>query len=141
MKRTWVYDKNGHATEITPTEVRAITQVMPDVGEFRSPDGKRISSRSEWREHLKRTDSIEMGHSDIAAQREKWTKKKEKFQERLNNKRFDADKFVKPAEMPTEIRERERSAHSREVANRLDGRPTPSRIELIKLALDVARRR
>ena len=44
--------------------------ILPDIEEFKDPSGVVISSRSKFRDHLRATDSIEMGHSDI-----KWAEK------------------------------------------------------------------
>lgn len=133
MTRTYAW-RNGQLVELTPQDVEAIPQVMPDLKEFRSPDGKHISSRSKWREHLKRTGSVEMGFSDVKAQQAKWAKKKEAFQERLDRKHVH-----EVAAPEGEIRESERSRIGAEVANRLDQRPAPDRKTLLKLTLETAR--
>jgi hypothetical protein len=39
--------------------------IVPDIEPFMSPSGEYITSRSKWREHLKRTNSIEISHSDV----------------------------------------------------------------------------
>lgn len=111
--------------------------VMNDL-EFRSTDGAMIGSRSTWREHLKRTGTIELGHSDIQSQKDSWESRKSSHRERMKQ----ADKFnVRPTDAPPVSHETqyERSLLNREIANRLDGRPTPGRKELLKLTLDLAR--
>lgn len=133
MKRTFIF-RNGQFVESTPPEVKALPQVMPDVKEFQSPDGARIGGRRAWREHLKRTDSIEMGHSDIRSAQENWLKRKEAFQLKVAK-----PEGVKEVEAPDEIRPQERSRVQAEVLNRLDNRPAPDRKTLIKIALDTAK--
>jgi hypothetical protein len=76
-----------------------------------------------------------MGHSDIAASTEKWNKRKAKVREILGN----APKDQAPKELDVLQAPEYDSRLKREVANRLDGRPTPSRIELLKLTIDQAR--
>ncbi len=134
MKRTFAY-RDGKMVELTPSQVEAVPQIMDDVKEFRSPDGAYIGGRAQWREHLKRTDSVEMGHSDIKAAQVNWQKKRAAFQLKVNTP------AGKPVEMPQEIRETERSRVTSEVMNRLDGRPAPDRKTLIKMAMEEARRR
>lgn len=135
MKQTFAW-RDGQLVEITPEnlETRA-PSVMADIQGFRSPDGKWIEGRTEWREHLNVTGTIEMGHSDIQAQSEKWNQKKAKHQERLNRNTGD----VRPAEMRSDDRPVDRSRVTTEMLNRLDGRPTPDRKTLIKLTLETAR--
>lgn len=135
-KRTYAW-RDGKLVELTAPEVAAIPNVQPDLREFQSPDGARIGSRSEWREHLKRTGTIEMSHSDLAQQQEKWDRRKEQFAEKVNR---DTE-HVRPVDPPDgEIREAERSRVGKEVANRLDGRPSPDRVTLIKMAIEESRR-
>jgi hypothetical protein len=78
MKRTWVYPSDGsEAYEVTRGEYRneSMASVMGDIAPFMSPDGVMIEGRKQWREHLKRTDSIEMGHSDVKYAQQEWNKK------------------------------------------------------------------
>ena len=111
--------------------------VMPDIAPFRSPDGAYISGRAAWREHLKATGCIEMGHSDVAAAQKTWGKRREAFQDRLKG----SGDAVREASAPAgEIRPIQRTALNVEIANRLFNRPAPERKELIKLSLDVAKR-
>ena len=136
MKRTWVYDKQGKSHEVTSDAVFESHYVQPDIAEFRSNDGAVISGRAAWREHLKSTDSVEMGHADLKHAREQWNKRQEAFQARLKR---DTG-FVKPVEMSvTEAKQYEMSRINREVANRLEGRPTPDRKTLIQLTIETAK--
>ncbi len=136
MKRTFAY-RDGKMVELTPSQVEAVPQIMDDVKEFRSPDGAYIGGRAQWREHLKRTDSVEMGHSDIKAAQINWQKKRAAFQDKLG-----ADQNVTPVNPPPDMmREYGRSRITSEVMNRLDGRPAPDRKTLIKMAMEEARRR
>ncbi len=105
--------------------------VQDDIMEFRSPDGTHITGRKQWREHLRRTDSMEMGHSDIKVAEQGWSKRKERFRERLNRP------GAKEVEAPSgEIRPTEHKRIDIEMANRLHNRPLPDRKTLIKLTLD-----
>lgn len=133
MKRTFVY-RHGQFVELTPSQSEALPQVMPDVKEFQSPDGTRIKGRRQWREHLKRTGSVEMGHADIRSAQEQWLKRKEAFHLKVAN-----TEGVKEVEAPDEIRPMERSRVQAEVLNRLDKRPAPDRKTLIKLGLEMVR--
>jgi hypothetical protein len=81
MKRTWVYPSDGsEAYEVTRGEYRneSMASVMGDMAPFMSPDGVMIEGRKQWREHLKRTDSIEMGHSDVKYAQQEWNRKKKR---------------------------------------------------------------
>lgn len=113
-------------------EAREAAYVMPDIQPFMGTDGHYISGRQAWREHLKATGTIELGRSDIEYQRSQWNKRKEKFRSRLG-----------PVETPTFEGDGKRINAGKvaiEIANRLHGRPLPQRKELIKLAVDVAKR-
>jgi hypothetical protein len=61
---------------------------MGDIAPFMSPDGVMIEGRAQWREHLKRTDSIEMGHSDVKYAQQEWNKKKAAHNDRLRGQVF-----------------------------------------------------
>ncbi len=130
MKRTYAW-RDGRLVEVT-TEVQERIQIMEDVEEFRNPDGTRISGRAQWREHLKATDSVELGHSDMHQMSGKWTKRREQFQERVrrdvqNVYEANPSERIEPAEI---------SRIEREMANRLDNRPTPDRKTLIRMTIE-----
>lgn len=134
MKRTYAF-RDGKCVEITPDRVKELHYVQNDL-EFQSSDGKHIGSRSEWREHLKRTGAIEMGHSDVKASTTQWNKRKAAFAEKLAK----APKDVRPVDAPVlEAPDYQRTRLNAEVRNRLEGRPAPSRTELIKLTMEQAR--
>ena len=66
MRTTWVFPSDGSEPyEKSKGPAAEYTTVMGDIAPFMSPDGKMIEGRKQWRDHLKRTDSIEMGHSDV----------------------------------------------------------------------------
>lgn len=142
MKRTFRFDeKTQKMVEITPVETLRVFNVCDDIKQFQSPDGAVIEGRAQWREHLKRTDSVEMGHSDMKAMERNQSKRRAAFDARLNRK----DKYVNPAdirmaEAPSLDTPGENSRVHQEVANRLHGRPRPDRTTLIKIALEEARR-
>lgn len=129
MKRTWVFDKDGKSREITrKPEANKSAYVQPDFEEW---GGKR-----KWREHLKRTGAMELGHSDVKVATEKWNKRKAAFAEKLAK----APKEVHPVDAPVlDAPDYQRTRLNAEVRNRLEGRPEPSRIELIKITMEQAR--
>ena len=99
MKRTWVYPSDGsEAYEVTRGEYRneSMASVMGDIAPFMSPDGVMIEGRKQWREHLKRTDSIEMGHSDVKYAQQEWNKKKEAHRDRLRGQLATVQEFDRP---------------------------------------------
>lgn len=113
--------------------------VMPDIAPFKSPDGAYITGRRAWREHLKNTDSIEMGHAEVKAAQSEWQKKKAAHRERLKGSEkciADAEKYMPKGE----VKPYQPSRLNVEMANRLHGRPMPERKEMLKLTLDVAKR-
>src|SRR5439155_6014806 len=121
MRRTYAW-RNGQLVELTPQEIAALPQVMDDVPDFRSPDGARIRGRAQWREHLKRTGSVEMGHSDLKIAQENWQKKRRTFAEKTSQ----VSNHVRPVEPPEgEIRERRSTEVDKALANRLYNRPMP----------------
>lgn len=134
MKRSYAW-RNGRLVELTPPEVDALHYVQDDIAEFHSPDGARIRGKAQWREHLKATGSIELGHSDIRAATTHWQKRKDDFKEKLKKA-----EGVKEAEPPGgEIRAGEWSRLGVEMLNRLYNRPLPDRKTLIKLSIETAR--
>ena len=140
MKRTWVYPSDGSESyEIESGGYRGetITTVRGDIEPFRSPDGAMISGRKEWREHLKRTDTIEMGHSDVKYAQQQWNKKKEIQRERLKGQVATVQEFDRPGSPIAPMR---MSGLNVEMANRLHNRPMPERKEMIKMTLDQMKR-
>ncbi len=136
MKRTYRWDeKQGKMIEVTPQRSVDVHYVQPDFEPFQSPDQAVITSRTQWREHLKATDSVEFGHSDMKAQQESWNKRQEQHRERVDR----AKQYVKEYDRPQEVREYKRSNLNVEMANKLHGRPTPNRIEMIKLTMETAK--
>lgn len=119
-----------------------IHYVQPDIAEFRTPGGKHISGRTAWREHLKRSNSIEMGHSDLKRAKEKWDGRQSDFRDKL---KAGEKAGVGPRELPDigpkgELRnEYQMTRLNQEVRNRLDGRPLLERKMLLKLTLETAR--
>ena len=85
MKTTWRYPSDGGEPYKLTNEGGALMahHVMGDIEPFRSPDGVMITGRKQWREHLKNTDSIEMGHADVKYAQAEWNRKKEVQRERL----------------------------------------------------------
>lgn len=117
-------------------EPREAHYVIPDISPFRSNDGTPIKGRAHWREHLKATGQVEMGHSDIKYSQAVHEKKKAAHQQRLST----ALKQVQMAEVPVVEGRVDRPRIASRVAERLYGRPTPDRKTLIKIALEERRR-
>ncbi len=110
--------------------------VIPDIEPFKANTGVFIEGRRQWREHLKERNCEELGHSDIKARGEQWEKRKAAQAEKMKL----AAKLSPEVEMRGEIRPVDRSRLHAEVMNRLDGRPTPPRKEVLRLTLELAKR-
>lgn len=126
--RSWLEKQAGE---------RVAAYVIDDIEPFMANTGVFIEGRRQWRNHLVEKNCDELGHADIKRQGEKWTKKREAFKERIKN----AEKLAPQRE----YRENydaplDRPAIAVEVMNRLHGKATPPRKEIIKLTLDVAKR-
>lgn len=135
MRRSYVQiDGVLYEKGTEPVEYRHY--VMGDI-DFVANDGTHIKSRSQWRDHLKRTNAVEMGHSDIKHAEASHQKRKDAFQARL--RRADG---VQPVNVPyREWDAYKRSQIASEVLGRLHGRQVPDRKTVIKIALEEARRR
>jgi hypothetical protein len=140
MKRTWVYPSDGsEAYEVTRGEYRneSMASVMGDIAPFMSPDGVMIEGRKQWREHLKRTDSIEMGHSTLSMLSKSGTRKKEAHRDRLRGQLATVQEFDRPGAPIAPVK---MSNLNVEMANRLHNRPMPERKEMIKMTLEQMKR-
>jgi hypothetical protein len=113
------------------------TTVMGDITPFMSPDGVMIEGRKQWRDHLKRTDSIEMGHSDVKYAQQEWNKKKEAHRDRLRGQLATVQEFDRPGAPIAPVK---MSNLNVEMANRLHNRPMPERKEMIKMTLEQMKR-
>ena len=138
MRRTWIYPAGGgEPYEAGEYRSETMTTVMGDIEPFRSPDGVMIEGRKQWREHLKATDSIEMGHSDVKYAQQEWNKKKEIQRERLKGQVATVQEFDRPGSPIAPMR---MSNLNVEMANRLHNRPMPERKEMIKMTLEQMKR-
>ena len=138
MRRTWIYPAGGgEPYEAGEYRSQTMTTVMGDIEPFRSPDGVMIEGRKQWREHLKATDSIEMGHSDVKYAQQEWNKKKETQRERLKGQVATVQEFDRPGSPIAPMR---MSGLNVEMANRLHNRPMPERKEMIKMTLEQMKR-
>ena len=138
MRETWVFPSDGsepYEKHLGPVNERYM--VMGDIAPFMSPDGVMIEGRAQWREHLKKTDSIEMGHSDVKYAQEQWNKKKQAQNDRLRGQLQTVQEFDRPG---APIAPMKMSNLNVEMANRLHNRPMPERKEMIKLTLDQMKR-
>jgi hypothetical protein len=138
MKRRFVQIE-GELVEVplnyTP-EPRADTHIIPDIEPFKANDGAVIRGRAHWRDHLKATGTVEMGHSDVRAMEAVHAKKKAAHAERIRH----AQEQAKPVEVQVTEAKVDHTRIAARVAERLEGRPTPPRTTLIKIALEEARR-
>ena len=138
MRRTWIYPAGGgEPYEAGSYRSETMTTVMGDIEPFRSPDGVMIEGRKQWREHLKATDSIEMGHSDVKYAQQEWNRKKEVQRERLKGQVATVQEFDRPGSPIAPMR---MSNLNVEMANRLHNRPMPERKEMIKMTLEQMKR-
>ena len=138
MRRTWIYPAGGgEPYEAGEYRSQTMTTVMGDIEPFRSPDGVMIEGRKQWREHLKATDSIEMGHSDVKYAQQEWNRKKEVQRERLKGQVDTVQEFDRPGSPIAPMR---MSGLNVEMANRLHNRPMPERKEMIKMTLEQMKR-
>jgi hypothetical protein len=128
---------NGRG-EVSYSEFPGV-EVMPDIPAFKSPSGVVIEGRAQWREHLKATDSIEMGHSDVKSAQAVWGKKKEAYQDRLKGSAGIVKQWSDPDHRELD-RPVQRSNLAVEMANRLHNRPIPDRKTMIKITLDEMKR-
>jgi len=138
VRETWVFPSDGsepYEKHLGPVNERYM--VMGDIAPFMSPDGVMIEGRAQWREHLKKTDSIEMGHSDVKYAQEQWNKKKQAQNDRLRGQLQTVQEFDRPS---APIAPMKMSNLNVEMANRLHNRPMPERKEMIKLTLDQMKR-
>ena len=138
MRTTWVFPSDGSEPyEKSKGRAGEYTAVMGDIAPFMSPDGKMIEGRKQWRDHLARTDSIEMGHSDIKYAQAEWNKKKEIQRDRLRGQLATVQEFDRPGAPIAPVK---MSNLNVEMANRLHNRPMPERKEMIKMTLEQMKR-
>ena len=106
--------------------------VMPDIEPFRDTSGQYITGRSAWREHLKRTGTIELGHADLKTQAERHLVRQQAHRDRMEQ----ATSAARPMPIPQTAAPVAPSQTAARVAERLHGRPTPDRPTLIKIAME-----
>lgn len=138
MKRRFVQIQ-GELVEVGDgylPEPRSDVHIIPDIEPFKANDGAVIRGRSHWREHLKMTSTVELGHSDVRAMEATHARKKIEHQTRLRS----AAEAAKPVDTPVMEAKVDHARITARVMERLEGRPTPPRKELIKIALEEARR-
>ena len=134
MRRTYVWDSDAkEMVEVLKQQAEHNSaNLLTDLEPFTNPDGAFIKSRSHWRQHLKATDCVEMGHSDIKSSQDDWARKKQLHENKMRN----SAQFVKEHTGPGEVREAKRSSLGVEMANKLYNRPTPGRKEMIQLTME-----
>lgn len=138
MKRRFV-QIDGELVEVGMDylpEPRSDVHIIPDIEPFKANDGAVILGRAHWREHLKMTGTVELGHSDVRAMEATHAKKKSEHQARL----YKAAQAAKPVDAPVMEAKVDHTRIAARVLERLEGRATPPRKELIKIALEEARR-
>ncbi len=138
MRTTWVFPSDGSEPyEKHKGPMYDVTMVMGDIAPFMSPDGVMITGRSQWRQHLKDTDSIEMGHSDIKYAQAECNKNNAAHAERLKGQVALIQEFDRPG---APIAPQRMSQLNVEMANRLHNRPMPERKEMLKMTLEQMKR-
>ena len=60
----------------TSIKIISAPSVMADIEPFMSTSGEYITSRAQWREHLKETDCVELGRSDLEYMRKQEEKRR-----------------------------------------------------------------
>ncbi len=127
----------GELVPANEAAMASVHHIMPDIEPFTANTGAYIEGRRQWREHLKEKNCEELGHADVKERGEKWQKKREAFREKLKN----ADRIAPSVEASErDFTAERRSRLAAEVLNRLDGKATPSRKEVIRLTLELAKR-
>jgi hypothetical protein len=115
---------------------RVDQHIIPDIEPFKANDGTVIRGRAHWRDHLKATNTVEMGHSDVRAAEAVHAKRKAAHAARVSRSLAIATQ----SDIPVVESRVDHSRIAARVAERLEGRPTPPRTTLIKIALEEARR-
>lgn len=105
--------------------------VMSDIDPFVDNTGTYISGRTQWRNHLKQTGSIEYGPEDIKKAGENHFKRRQEYEDRI--KKLPPNAPITPSETARPV---EMSQAARRVLERLDGRPAPDRKTLIQIAIE-----
>lgn len=139
MRRSYV-QIDGVLYEKGQEPLPEVHHVMGDIEPFKANDGTVIRGRAHWRDHLKATNGIEMGHSDIRSAEARHAKAKQARAEKLAG----AMRTAYPVDLPYReggAQEYRRSNVAANVLNRLEGRPVPDRKTVIRIALEEARRR
>jgi hypothetical protein len=138
MKRSYIWNGSSFV-EKSSSASKNIHYVQGDLAEFRTASGVQITGgRRQYREHLKESGNVEVGASEIIAMQEKWNSRQSDHRARVAK----GAKYIREVETSTDdIRPYERSRMNNEVRNRLEGRPMPDRVTLIKMSLEEARRR
>jgi hypothetical protein len=135
MRQSWI-QIDGELVPANEAALSAVHHVMPDLEPFTANTGAHIEGRRQWREHLKASGCHELGHADIKAGVDGWEKRKAA----AAAKRPDIAKYAPPVEVREDFEPSARSRLAAEVLNRLDGKATPSRKEVIRLTLELAKR-
>ena len=117
-----------------------MSAVIPDIAPFVDTTGKVIEGRRQWREHLKSIDAVEMGHADIKEAESKWAKRQREAAAKVEQQ--TKVQLKTDWQEPKDI-ERDPTSHKRlwcKVAERLDGRPVPSRKQLLRIVIEEAKK-
>jgi hypothetical protein len=121
-------------------EEDGLSYVIPDIQPFKDTTGKVIEGRRQWREHLKEIDAVEMSKGDLEAARELQEKKKQAMLAKVE----EQTKLQLKTEWqePKEV-ESDPHSHKRlwaKVAERLEGRPQPTRKQLLRIVVEEQKR-
>lgn len=113
--------------------------VIPDIQPFVSNDGAVIEGRRQWREHLKANDLVELGHADIKDAESAQEKRRRAALEKVQRLQKEIiGKWEETEPLPDNEPAKKRLWCK--VAERLDGRDTPTRKQLIRVVVEELRR-
>jgi len=113
--------------------------VIPDIQPYRDNSGVMIEGRAQLRDHLRRNDLVEMGHSDIAYLQSEREKKNQAAADRMQKMQSEViGKWEETEPIPEDAAAKKRLWCK--VAERLEGRATPSRKQLIRIVLEELKR-
>jgi hypothetical protein len=117
-----------------------LSYVIPDIQPFKDTTGKVIEGRRQWREHLKEIDAVELDKGDLARMQEAQEKKRQAHLAKVEQqtKLQLKTEWQEPQEVQSDP-----NSHKRlwaKVAERLEGRPQPTRKQLLRIVVEEQKR-
>lgn len=131
---TWVPSVGLHeafTSWLQKSALNTCAYVQPDFQPFMDTSGKLISGRRDWKEHLASTGTQELGRGDLKAATDRHVAAKQAKREQWAKASAQA-----PVRDTGEARPVVPSETVKRVLNRLEGRPAPSRTELVRIAME-----